>query len=72
MKIINTKELAIPAVKVITYGRFTDHRGYFTETFRKADFNNLREVIGTWEILQSNESFSNKYTNRGLNFQCIP
>ncbi len=72
MKIINTKELAIPAIKVITHGRFTDHRGYFTETFRKDDFNNLREVIGDWEILQSNESFSKKHTLRGLHFQWNP
>ena len=71
MKIIEIKSLAIPDVKVIRFARFADHRGYFTESFRRNDFNGLDFLKGL-EFLQSNESFSKKETVRGLHFQWDP
>jgi len=74
MKIIEVKSLAIPEVKVIRYGRFTDHRGYFSEHFRKSDFEG-REDIGSLrnaEFSQCNESWSKAGTVRGLHFQWNP
>jgi len=60
MKIISVTELAIPDVKVIRYGRFGDHRGYSTESFRKNDFFNPANLpfMSGLEFLQVNESYS--------------
>ena len=71
MKIIDVQSLAIPDVKVIRFGRFPDHRGYFTESFRRNDFNSI-ECLRGLEFLQSNESYSRKNTVRGLHFQWNP
>lgn len=74
MKIIEIKELEFAAVKVIRYARFCDHRGYFTETYRKSDFHNP-ETMGFMkdiEFVQCNESFSKEGTIRGLHFQWNP
>jgi dTDP-4-dehydrorhamnose 3,5-epimerase len=74
MKIMEVKSLAIPDVKVIRYGRFRDHRGFFGEHFRKSDFSvrvdlgSLRDV----EFSQCNESWSKAGTVRGLHFQWNP
>ena len=38
MKILSVKSLEIEAIKVIRFARFCDHRGYFTEHYRKSDF----------------------------------
>jgi dTDP-4-dehydrorhamnose 3,5-epimerase len=74
MKILEVKTLAIPEVKVIRFARFSDHRGYFTEPFRKSDFNNLPETefLRGLEFMQANESYSNAHTVRGLHFQWNP
>lgn len=74
MKIIEVKTLVIPDVKVIRYARFCDHRGYFTEHYRKSDFHNsaAKEFMKGIEFLQCNESFSLKGTVRGLHFQWNP
>lgn len=74
MKIIEIKSLAIPAVKVIRFGRFCDHRGYFTEPFRKSDFLNHPQMtfMKGVEFLQANESFSKPNVVRGLHFQWNP
>lgn len=74
MKIIEVKSLAIPDVKVIRFGRFRDHRGYFTEPFRKSDFANHPEMgyMKGVEFFQANESFSNAGVIRGLHFQWNP
>jgi len=74
MKIISVTELAIPDVKVIRYGRFGDHRGYFTESFRKSDFFNPAKLpfMKGLEFLQVNESYSKANTVRGLHYQCNP
>ncbi|MDI6704483.1 MAG: dTDP-4-dehydrorhamnose 3,5-epimerase family protein [bacterium] len=74
MKIVNVKSLSIPEVKVIRFARFCDHRGYFTETFRRSDLFNLPEMgfMEGIEFVQCNESFSKKGTIRGLHFQWNP
>lgn len=71
MKIIDIKSLAIPDVKVVRFARFPDHRGYFTESFRRNDFNGVDFLKGI-EFLQSNESYSKKNTVRGIHFQWDP
>ena len=68
-EIINNK---IKGVKIINFTRFTDQRGFFTETFRSTDFINNELKIFPKGILQSNESFSQKNVLRGLHFQWNP
>ena len=74
MKLLSVKTLEIPAIKVVRFGRFGDHRGYFTEHYRKSDFANHPEMgfMKGVEFLQCNESFSQKGTVRGLHFQWNP
>jgi dTDP-4-dehydrorhamnose 3,5-epimerase len=74
MKILEVKTLVIPEVRVIRFARFSDHRGYFTEPFRKSDFQTLPETIflRDLEFMQTNESYSNAHTVRGLHFQWNP
>src|SRR3989338_6935458 len=69
MKILEVKNLAIPEVKAIKFARFTDERGYFTETYRESDF---KPVIPSFKILQVNESHSQKGIIRGLHLQWNP
>ena len=71
MKILEVRSLAIEDVKVIKYARFCDHRGYFTETYRKTDFKEL-DIFKNVEFIQSNESYSKKGVIRGLHFQWNP
>jgi len=74
MKILKIKSLQIPEIKVIRFGRFCDHRGYFTESFRKSDlwgYPEMESMKGI-EWVQCNESFSKKGTIRGLHFQWEP
>ncbi len=71
MKILEIKTLEIPAVKVIRFARFADHRGYFAEHFRKSDLGQLGFLKGV-EFQQSNESYSRPRTVRGLHFQWNP
>jgi len=71
MKILEIIELPMPEIKIIKYQRFTDHRGYFTETYRYSDiFINAKFIKG--EFLQANESFSYANTLRGFHFQWNP
>jgi dTDP-4-dehydrorhamnose 3,5-epimerase len=74
LKIVSVTELDIPAIKVIRFARFGDHRGYFTETFRKSDFRNhpLTPFMRGVEFSQTNESYSKAGTIRGLHFQWNP
>lgn len=74
MKILAVRELALPGVLVIRFGRFSDMRGYFTETFRKTDLENHPDcsVFREVNFVQSNESFSRAGTVRGLHFQWNP
>lgn len=71
MKLANERNLIIPSVAVFRYQRFLDNRGYFTETYRKSDFNAL-STLSSMEVSQMNESYSKKGTVRGLHFQWNP
>ncbi len=74
MKLLEVKALRLEGVKVIRFGRFRDHRGYFTEHYRQDDFAQNPEI--GWgqdvEFVQANESYSHKGTVRGLHFQWNP
>lgn len=74
MKLLEVKQLAIEAIKVIRFARFCDHRGYFTEHYRKSDFANHPDMgfMKGVEFVQCNESYSKKRTVRGLHFQWNP
>lgn len=74
MKLLDVHALAIPEVVVVRFGRFADHRGYFTEHFRKSDFadHEIMRSLGNPQFVQSNESFSKVGTVRGLHFQWNP
>lgn len=74
MKILGVNTLEIEAIKVIRFARFCDHRGYFTEHYRKEDFENHPEMsfMKGVNLLQCNESYSHKGTVRGLHFQWNP
>ena len=74
MKLTEAETLQIGAIKVIRFARFCDHRGYFTEHYRKSDFKNHPELkfMNSVEFVQANESYSKKGTVRGLHFQWNP
>lgn len=74
MKIISVTELALPGVKVIQFGRFRDQRGYFTEPFRRSDFDSCPQLgdLRGRPFVQSNESYSRPNVVRGLHFQWNP
>jgi dTDP-4-dehydrorhamnose 3,5-epimerase len=64
------RSLAIPDVKLIRTPRFSDARGYFCETFQRADF--AAQGIEN-DFLQDNQSSSDRPgTVRGLHFQRPP
>jgi len=71
MKILSVTALAIPEVKVITFQRFKDERGFFTEPFRSSQFKELDFFAGN-EVVQFNQSFSHQGVIRGLHFQWNP
>jgi dTDP-4-dehydrorhamnose 3,5-epimerase len=67
---LDVHSLAIPDVKLIRTPRFSDARGYFCETFQRADFaaHGLKS-----DFLQDNQSSSDRPgTVRGLHFQRPP
>lgn len=74
MKILSVSSLVIPEVKVIRFGRYADHRGYFTEHFRLSDFQNHPDLsfLSEVQFVQCNESLSRPGTLRGLHFQWNP
>jgi dTDP-4-dehydrorhamnose 3,5-epimerase len=74
MKILSVVSLAFPEIKVIKFARFCDHRGYFTEPYRKSDFENHpgTDFLRNIQFVQTNESFSLPNTIRGLHFQWNP
>lgn len=67
LKIINT---SIEGLLLVRPNRFTDERGYFSETFSQRDFN--AAVGGEVEFVQDNESLSAKGVLRGMHFQVPP
>lgn len=74
MKILEVKNLKIDGVKVIRFGRFSDNRGYFTETLRQSDVLENKELsfLKPYTFVQTNESFSKKGVVKGLHFQWQP
>lgn len=68
---LNTKQLAIEGVSLVSPTRFEDARGHFTETFNARDFN---DSLGLdVQFVQDNESSSTAVgTVRGLHFQLPP
>ena len=74
MKIINVKGLEIPDIKVIEFAKFLDHRGYFTEQFRKSDLMSHQDLpsLKNIEFVQANQSYSKECVIRGMHFQWNP
>jgi dTDP-4-dehydrorhamnose 3,5-epimerase len=74
MKILAVNQLEISEIRVVRFARFCDQRGYFTEHFRRSDFqaNSLTPFMKGVEFVQTNESFSRAGTIRGLHFQWNP
>lgn len=72
MKIVSITQVQIPGVKLINFERFTDKRGFFTETFRVSDFINNELKCFPNGIMQANESYSRRNVLRGLHFQWNP
>lgn len=67
---LELRSLAIPDVKVIRPDRFSDARGYFSETFQRSAF---AEKGILHDFVQDNQSRSNRIgTVRGLHFQRQP
>ena len=60
---------AIDGVYLLTPSRFSDHRGFFCESFRQSWFNGISDT----HFIQDNHSYSkSKDTLRGLHFQIHP
>jgi len=74
MKIVSVKNLVIPEVKIITFQRSLDNRGYFTETYRKneVETNPQTTFLKGVNFSQINESYSKKQVFRGFHFQWNP
>mgnify|MGYP001448030388 CR=1 FL=1 len=67
MEIIETK---IPDVKIFQPKKFSDSRGFFSETYNKKLMANNNINL---DFVQDNHSYSKqKYTLRGLHFQTAP
>lgn len=71
MKIIRIESVTFPEIKVIKFARFADERGYFTELYKKSDFEQIDFLKGQ-TFVQNNESYSKKGAIRGLHFQWNP
>lgn len=56
----------IEGVWIVEPKRFGDARGYFSETFKKNEF---ESAVGAVDFVQDNESFSSRGVLRGLHFQ---
>lgn len=74
MKILSVRTLCFPEIRVIRFARFADHRGYFTESFRRGDIDRHSDTSFLHDVAlpQVNESFSHAGTVRGLHFQWEP
>lgn len=74
MKILEVKTLFFPEIKIIRFARFKDQRGYFTEVYKKNDFDTHPDLVFVKNItfVQANASYSKKGTIRGLHFQWNP
>jgi dTDP-4-dehydrorhamnose 3,5-epimerase len=65
---IQVEETAIPDVKIIRATRFHDERGFFTETYKEAEY----LEAGIPRFVQDNMSESSKGVIRGLHWQASP
>lgn len=63
------RELEIPGVWLMEPKVLRDERGYFMESFKRAEF---EERVGPVNFIQENESFSSKGVLRGLHYQLAP
>jgi dTDP-4-dehydrorhamnose 3,5-epimerase len=74
VKIIRVEVLPLIGAKLIFYNRFPDHRGYFSEVYRKSDFKELAKSLDLddFDFQQANESCSLAGVIRGLHFQYEP
>lgn len=64
-------DLALKEVKVLTFARFRDERGFFTESFRQEQI--AEALLWTGEtVLQINESYSKGGVFRGFHAQWNP
>ncbi len=74
MKLLSIQSLAIPEILVLRFARFSDSRGYFTETFRFSDIaqHPLAGSLAGVRFVQANESYSHAGVIRGLHFQWNP
>ena len=66
MEVIQTP---IEGLLILKPSVFTDHRGYFFESWNKELFSNIGIKL---DFVQDNQSFSNKGVLRGLHFQNPP
>ena len=61
------EETPIPGVQILSNKRYGDSRGWFSEVFRKQEF---EEAVGhSVTFVQTNESFSEHNILRGIHFQ---
>jgi dTDP-4-dehydrorhamnose 3,5-epimerase len=65
---IQVEDTAIPEVKIIRATRFHDERGFFTETYKEAEY----VAAGIPKFVQDNLSESSKGVIRGLHWQSSP
>ena len=65
---IEVEETTIPDVKIIRATRFHDERGFFTETYKEAEY----IEAGIPKFVQDNLSESSKGVIRGLHWQASP
>ncbi|UFN50700.1 dTDP-4-dehydrorhamnose 3,5-epimerase [Roseomonas sp. OT10] len=67
---VEARELELPGVLLVTTRRFSDARGFFTETYNRRDF----VAVGIdHDFVQDNQSLSRPAgTVRGLHFQTPP
>lgn len=62
-----TTELSLPGVLLIESTRYDDHRGYFMELYKEADFSHVLP-----HFVQDNMSYSHKGVFRGMHRQLPP
>ncbi|MGA2031496.1 MAG: dTDP-4-dehydrorhamnose 3,5-epimerase [Thermoguttaceae bacterium] len=74
MKLLSIQSLAIPEILVLRFARFSDSRGYFTETYRVSDIaqHPAAGSLAGVRFVQANESYSRAGVIRGLHFQWNP
>jgi dTDP-4-dehydrorhamnose 3,5-epimerase len=72
VKILDVGSLPIPDLKIVRFARFSDERGYFTEPYRRSDFEGELDFLEGLSFPQANESYSRAGVVRGLHFQWNP